>query len=151
MTRGGPLEMDLGFFELPRWGAAVFVPAMLAFHLGMPYVWPLLPVRPAEVDRVPVVVAVSKEVAAELEACLAAAPPGGCRFAAAHSWTWAVSEFNLLTFSIQLGTAPLWSRRAAERRMRAAADAMCPPGMPRADRLECRRFEIVGLPGAGGS
>ena len=151
VTRGGPLELDLGFFELPRWGAAVFVPAMLAFHLGMPYVWPLLPVRPAEVDRVPVVVAVSKEVAAELEACLAAAPPDGCRPAAAHSWTWAVSEFNLLTFSIQLGTAPLWSRRAAERRMRAAADAMCPPGMSRADMLECRRFEIVGLPGPGGS
>ncbi len=150
MTRG-PLELDLGFFALPRWGAAVFVPAMLAFHLGMPYVWPLLPLRPAEVDRVPAVVAVSEAAAAELGACLAAGPLAGCRREAAWSWTWAVSEYNLLTFSIQLGTAPLWSRRAAERRMRDAADALCPPGMARAEMLECRRFEIVGLPGAVGS
>ena len=150
MTRGGPLALDLGLFELPRWGAAVFVPAMLAFHLGMPYVWPLLPVRPAEVDLVPVLEAESAVAAWELDQCLSAAPPGGCRREAAWSWMRAVSEYNLLTYAMQLGTAPLWSRRAAERRMRAAADAMCPPGMSRAEMTECRRFEIVGLPGRVG-
>ena len=151
MTRGGHLDLDLGCFTLPRWGAPVFVAAMLAFHLGMPYVWPLLPVRPTEVDRVPAVVAVSETAAAELGACLAARPRDECRREAAWSWMMAVSEFNLLTYSIQLGTAPLWSRRPAERRMRDAADALCPPGMPRTEMLECRRFELVGLPGRVGS
>ena len=49
--------------------------------------------------------------------------------------------------ALQLGTAPLWSRRAAERMMRDARDVLCPPGMSRAERFECRRFEMVGMPG----
>ncbi len=49
----GHLELDLGIFRLPRRGALFIVPLALVFHVVMPLVWPLLPVRPALVDRVP--------------------------------------------------------------------------------------------------
>lgn len=90
----GSLRLDLGFFQLPRWGAALIVPVALVFHLGMPHVWPLLPVRPAVVDRIPAVVGMSVRVAVELDACLADPPPRGCRPYAARSWSWAMSEYK---------------------------------------------------------
>ena len=138
----GPLELDLGIFWMSWRRAAFFVAAGLLFHVVMPVVWPLLPVRSALVDRVPEFREWSITRSGWMDECLAAPPRHACVAAATGAWATANAEMNLVRRAAELGLAPVWAYWEAAARARRAVDVACPPEMPRRERAECRRFEM---------
>ncbi len=138
----GPLELDLGVFRMSWRRAALFVAAGLLFHVVMPVVWPLLPVRPALFDRVAEFREWSITRSGWMDECLAFPPLYGCVAAANGARATATAEMNLVRRAAGLGLAPVWAYWEAAGRARPALEVACPPDMPRRERAECRRFEM---------